>query len=114
MKPFYVFRAPDKQTWRYYPKGRKRYRVRLWVKLPISKELLQQDIRPKVACTVADLMEIINNSANELMDQLRNELFNQWALFLLSVTDKTTDEEIDTFYDNFPNSEYGIECYEWS
>ena len=113
MKPFVVFRAPDKQRWNYRPQGRKRYRIHAWVKLPITNEVVIQDIRTKEPATISDLMPLINNAVDEIMDQLRNELFEHWAKFLLSVSDSTTDEEIDQFHDNFPESDYGFECYVW-
>lgn len=113
MKTFVVFRAPNRQQWHARPRGKNRYRLHAWVKLPISNTKLVQDISIKKSATVTDLMPIINNAVNELMDELRNELFMHWATFLLSVTDATTDDEIDKFHDNFPLSDYGFECYVW-
>lgn len=101
------------QRWHFRPRGLKRYRVYMWVKLPISNTILSQDIRPSGSCTVKDLMPCITTGMDEIMDQLRNELFEHWATFLLSVGDSTTDEEIDNFHDNFPASDYGLECYVW-
>lgn len=113
MKPFFTFRAPNTQRWHAHPKGKKRYRIHAWVKLPISGTKLSHDVCPKQSVTVSDLMPIINNAVNELMDPLRNELFEHWAKFLLSINDETTDEDVDIFHDSFPESDYGIECYVW-
>lgn len=113
MKPFVIFRAPNTQRWHARPRGKNRYKLHAWVKLPISNEKLSQEIITKQPATISDLMPIINNAVNELMDELRNELFEHWATFLLSVTDSTTDDEIDKFHDEFPLSDYGFECYLW-
>jgi hypothetical protein len=113
MKPFVVFRAPESIRWNYRPHGKNRYRLNAWVKLPITGETLTQDIRTKEATTIRELMPLINRTVDELMDVLRDELFTHWATYLLSITDETTDEEIDKFHDEFPESDYGFECYVW-
>ena len=113
MKPFVVFRAPNSQRWNYRPSGRNRYRLNAWVKLPISGQLLKQELTTKKAATIDDLMPVINNMVDEMMDELRNELYEFWATFLLSVNDSTTDQEIDDFHDSIPPSNYGFECYVW-
>lgn len=113
MKPFVVFRAPNSQRWSYQPRGRNRYRVHAWVKLPLSGQKLEQDLTTKQPATISELMPIINNIVDEMADELRNELFEAWATFLLSVSDDTTDDDIDRFHDAFPDADYGFECYVW-
>lgn len=113
MKPFVIFRAPQTVRWHYQPRGRNRYRIHIWVKLPFRELPEVNEIITKKSHTISELMPIINANADELMDLLRNALYEHWANFLLSINDKTTDEEIDTFHDQFPESDYGFECYVW-
>ena len=113
MKPFVVFRAPGTQRWNSRPSGRKIYRIRIWVKLPFCAKPEVNDLITKQPCTISEIKLIIDANAVELMDLLANTLFEHWAKFLLSVNDKTTDEEIDRFHDSFPSADYGFECYVW-
>lgn len=113
MKPFVTLRAPNTVRWHYQPRGRNRYRINIWVKLPHSKLREVNEIITKQAHTISELMPIINNNADELMDLLRNTLYEHWAKFLLTINDQTTEEEIDIFHDTFPESDYGFECYVW-
>ena len=59
MKPFCVFRAPDKMKWNYRPTGKNRYRVVVW---HINNgEKITVDISPKKPCTMSELMTIIQD-----------------------------------------------------
>lgn len=113
MKPFVVFRAPNTVRWNYQPSGRKRFRINIWVKLPFRDLPEVNEIITKKPITIAELKPTIDDHADELMDLLRNTLYEHWAAFLLSINDNTTDDEIDQFHDNFPQSDYGFECYVW-
>jgi hypothetical protein len=114
MKPFVIFRAPDKVRWAFRPVGKKRFRFEAWVMLPYSNAKVVQQITTKEALTITDLMPLLNEAVNVVMDELQCELYEYWSTFLLSITDNTTDEEIDHFHDSVPESKYGFEAYVWS
>jgi hypothetical protein len=110
MTPFFVFRAPNKKTQFYIPRGPKKFRIVAWIKLPYTSRD-SDEILVNEPVYLQDLFPVLEQTANELMDKAMNELFEHWAKFLLSVDDKTTDDEIDIFHDNFPKLDYGFECY---
>lgn len=113
MKPFVVFRAPNSVQWHYHPKGKRIFRIRLWVRLPFTSTPEINEIITRTPCIIADIKPFIDDHANELMDLLQCALYEHWAKFLLSITEATTEQEMDSFYDNFPQSDYGFECYVW-
>ena len=113
MLPFLTFRSPNKATWRVVPRGRKIFRVRIWVKRPFQTHPEENIFTVKEPITRDDLLPILEIHANEVMDILQCDLFEHWAKFLLSINDETTDQQIDDFYDNFPQPTYGYECYIW-
>lgn len=111
MHPFLCFRAPNKKTQFYIPRGKNKFRIRAWVKLPFTNERDEDDIRCETPIMLSELHPILERSALELMDKAVNELYEHWATFLLSVNDSTSDESIDKFYDDFPKLDYGFECF---
>ncbi|WP_039913119.1 hypothetical protein [Cellvibrio mixtus] len=113
MKPFLTFRAPDESHLLYTPKGRKKFKVRMWVKLPNRTETEENEIIVHDPIFLGDLKPILDDHANELIDILNAETFRIWAEFMHSINDSTTNEEIDNFCLNFPTSGYGFECYIW-
>jgi hypothetical protein len=113
MKPFLAFRAPEHVHWRFIPRGKKYFRVNIWVKRPFQKHQEVNDFRIKEPITIEQLKPILELHANELMDIAQCDLYEHWARFLWSIDDSTTDEEIDAFYDNFPALDYGYECFIW-
>lgn len=113
MLPFLIFRSPNKAQWRLVPRGRKYFRVHIWVKRPFQKARESNTFTIKEPITREQLLPILEMHANELMDILQCDLFEHWARFLLSVDDTTTEESIDEFFDNFPQPTYGYECYIW-
>jgi hypothetical protein len=113
MKPFVVFRAPNTVKWSYRPQGKRIYKIRIWIKLPFATKPEVNELITKQPCTISEIKPIIDDNANELMDLLQCTLYEYWAKFLLSITDATTDQEMDNFVDNFPQSDYGFECYVW-
>ncbi len=113
MKPFVIFRAPNSIKWNYKPSGKRIYRARFWVKLPFTNTAEVNEIITKQPIAMTDLKPFLDENANELMDTLQCALYAHWAQFLLKIDDATTDEEIDEFFDNFPQSDYGFECYVW-
>lgn len=113
MKPFLTFRSPDTAKWVYYPKGRKKFKVRIWVLLPGRDEPDENEVIIYDPILLSELKAIMDDQANEIMDLAQCELYEHWARFLIAVDDQTTDEEIDEFNDNFPTISYGYECYTW-
>jgi len=113
MKPFLVFRAPEHVQWNFIPRGKKIFRVNMWVRRPLQKHAEVNDIRIKQPITIEQLKPILDMHANELMDIAQCDLYEHWARFLLSINDSTTDEDIDNFYDNSPALDYGYECFIW-
>lgn len=113
MLPFLTFRAPNKSHWRLVPNGRKIFRVHIWVKRPLQTAKESNIFTIKEPITREELLPILEMHANEVMDILQCDLFEHWAKFLLAIDDETTDQQIDDFYDNFPQSDYGYECYIW-
>lgn len=113
MLPFLTFRAPNKANWRLVPRGRKIFRVHIWVKRPFQTERESNTFTVKQPITREELLPILEMHANEVMDILQNDLFEHWATFLLSIDDSTTEQQIDDFYDSFPQPDYGYECYIW-
>jgi len=99
--------------WRFIPRGKKYFRVNIWIKRPFQKHQEVNDFRIKESITIEQLRPILEMHANELMDIAQCDLYEHWARFLLTVDDNTTDEEIDNFYDNFPTLDYGYECFIW-
>lgn len=113
MKPFLTFRAPEEVSWLYHPKGRKKFKVDIWVQLPNRKERDCNEIIVSEPCFLSELKPILDEAANELIDLLNAENWAIWAEFMHSINDSTTDEQIDHFCENFPTSDYGFECYTW-
>ncbi len=113
MKPFLVFRGPQTVIWNYRPVGKKCFRINMWVHMPFRAEPDVNDIRIKESLTLAELKPIMDLYANEMMDLAQMDLYQHWAKFLLSITNETTDEQIDAFHDNFPPLKYGYECFVW-
>ena len=113
MKPFLMFRAPDESHWLYMPKGRKKFRVNLWVKLPGKTDHEANEIIIHDPIFLHELKAIMDDHANELIDILNAENFRIWAEFMHTINDSTTNDEIDNFCLNFPTSDYGFECFIW-
>lgn len=111
MHPFFVFRAPNRKKQHYIPRGKNKLRIVAWVKLPYTDERDSDEIIVNEPVYLQDLWPVLNEVAMELMDKAVNELYEHWSRFLLNVTDETTDDDIDIFYDNFPKLDYGFECY---
>lgn len=113
MKPFLTFRAPDEIKMLYQPKGRKKFRVEIWVQLPNRAERDCNEIVVSEPCFLSEMKPILDEAANELIDLLNAENWAIWAEFMHSINDTTSDEDIDYFCENFPTSDYGFECYIW-
>lgn len=113
MKPFLTFRAPEHVQWQFVPRGKNTYRINMWVRRPFQKHPEVNDIRIKNAIKLEQLKPILDQHANELMDIAIHDLYEHWATFLIGVNDSTSDDDIDTFYDNFPALDYGYECFIW-
>lgn len=65
MKPFVVFKGPDKMRWLYRPTGKNRYRIEMYIVMADgSRESI--DIRPKESCTITDLMPLLNQELDDL------------------------------------------------
>lgn len=113
MTPFLTFRSPDTAKWVYQPKGRKKFKLRIWVLLPGRDEPDENEVIVHEPILLSEFTAIMHDQANEIIDLAQCELYQHWAAFLLNVDDSTSDEEIDQFYDNFPVIDYGYECFIW-
>lgn len=113
MHPFFIFRAPNTRKQHYIPRGKNRFRVVAWVKLPFTHTRDSDEIIVDQPIMLQELLPVLEQTANELMDKAINELYEHWANFLLSVNDTISDDDIDFFYNNFPKLDYGFECFIW-
>lgn len=65
MKPFAVFKAPDKLRWLSRPQGKNRYRVEMFVVLPDGKRE-STTVTPDKPCTITDLMPTLSAALDDL------------------------------------------------
>jgi hypothetical protein len=111
MHPFFIFRAPNTKKQLYIPRGKNSLRIIAWVKLPFTNTRDSDEIIVKEKIYLQDMLPILDETALELIDKAVNELYEHWATYLLNINETTSDTDIDSFYDNFPNLDYGFECY---